>query len=318
MDLVKEKKLLYVDAIMDIAKNNPNTEQKNEILQDLLERYYKYCYDNKVNSYDSDTYERGLGKLENYSYIIESEPEVFSVSTEKTMEAVEHLKQAQQDGTGITEEEAIILLDWSVQKARNYLAEDSIYGIKNDSLTGACGIAQMLTLVPFLEIGVKTTINNAYNFEKEVGKHAFGTVTLPIEKDGKVEDTQYLIDASYRQFFTTARCNYGRYYNLNRNSGPDPGYYVKDFQNGENIAKEILKKGYTKLTDDALKMYGGSFIASKLNIDTKNNTDYKNADVVFLRNVINNKQLELDYDDEEIKEYSKIVGFPSKNNKVKG
>lgn len=318
MDIVKEKKLLYVDTIMDIAKNSPDTLEKSKTLSGLLEKYYKYCYDNNIPNFDSEVYDRGFNELENYSYIIESEPEVFKVSEEETMEALKHLEEAMKTGNGITEEEAEILLDWSVQKTRKYLDETSNYSIKNDSLTGACGTAQMLTLVPFQDIGIKATANNTYNFGEKVGHHAFGTVILPIEENGNVVEKQYLVDASFRQFFTTARCNYGRYYDLERLSGPDPGYYVNKFPNGEEIAKEILKRGYTELTNEVLIMYGGSFLASRLNIDTKDTIDIYDIDLLALKDSIINVQVpvELNYEREEIQEALKKVGFPSKENKL--
>ncbi len=319
MDIKKEKKLLYVDTIMDIAKGSPDTIEKSKTLSSLLEKYYKYCYDNGIPNFDSEVYDKGFGKLENYSYIIESEPEIFEVSEEKTIQALKHLEEAMKNGEGITEEEAEVLLDWSVQKTRKCLDETSDYGIKNDSLIGTCGVAQMHTLAPFQDIGIKITANNTYNFGENVGNHAFGTIVLPIEENGNVVEKQYLVDTSFRQFFTTAKCNYGRYYDLERLSGPDPGYYVNKFPNGESIAKDILKKGYTELTNEVLMVYGGSFLASRLNIDTKDTIDIYDIDLLALKDSIMTlqKPIELNYEREEIQEVLKKTGFPKAKSNLK-
>lgn len=315
MDVVREKKLLYVDAIMDIAKSKVDDKEKRNILSGLLAKYYKYCYDNGIENCDSEVYDKGFNDLGNYSYIFECRPDIFNVDEAKTLNAVNHLKEALENNRGISEEEAKQLLDWSVQKARTILDKDCYFGIMEDSLEGLCGISQMLTLAPFLEIGAKVTINNAYKFGDKVGNHAFGTVSFPIEKEGRIIEKQYLIDASYRQFFTTARCNYGRYYDLNKTSGPDAGYYVNRFPNGDVVAKQILEKGYTELTDEALEMYGGSFLMSRLNINTKDDSVSINTEI--LREIVNTKQVELDFDKDEIKEYSKVISFPSKSSKAK-
>lgn len=313
MNVVEEKKTLYIDTIMNVAKSNYDSKKKSEDLAELLSRYYKFCYDNKIKAYDSV-----LGELENISYIVDSEPILFDVDEEKTTEAVEHLKEALNNGGGITEEEARLLLDWSIQKTRKILSEKSEVGIDKDSLNGLCGYCQMLTLTPFQDIGVKTTVNNAYKFGQHVHSHAFGTVTLPIEENGTVTDKDYLLDASYRQFFTTLRCNEGRYYDLNYKSSPDCGYYLINYLNGKDVANEILKNGYIELTDDALKKYATAFVATKLNIDTKDTLgQVLNTDLSTLKNTIQNNQTELDFDRDEIKEELKIIEFPNKQNKTK-
>lgn len=318
MDLIEEKKLLYVDAIMDIAKNNPDTIEKSKTLSELLEKYYKFCYDNNIQAYDTKVSEMGFGKLSEYSYIVESEPLIFEINQEQVSSAVQHLDDALKNGGGISTEEAKLLLDWSAQKTRKVLEEQNNVNIKQASLTSYCGYAQALTLVPFQELGVKTTVNNAYKFGEYVSSHAFGTVTLPIEENGNIVNKDYLLDASYRQFFTTARCNEGRYYDLNHRCSPDCGYYLVNYLDGKGIAEQILKNGYIELTDEVLKKYGTAFIATKLNIDTKNDlVQVLNTDASTIKNTIENNQVELDFTKDELKKELKVIEFPMKSSKTK-
>lgn len=95
--------------------------------------------------------------------------------------------------------------------------------------------------MPFENLGVKVTKNKAKDTFGYRFNHSFGPATLPIEENGEVTMKTYLIDPTYRQFFSSVRCNEGRYYTLEENTGlvanPDPGYFVKD----EKAARELLK-----------------------------------------------------------------------------
>ena len=193
-------------------------------------------------------------------------------------------------------------------------------GILNDSLTGACAYSQMLTLIAFIKAGIKNTVNNTSYFTEQGIRHAFGTITFPIEKDGSVIEKQYLVDVTYRQFFTTVRCNEGRYYSASipGEVGPDPGYYMINYYDGKEIARELLKKGYIELTPEVLKKYACSFIAGKLNINNKDQVYQiiKSANVEEFKRIIAEKQEDFDYDDDEIDKAFERVAFPSSSYKI--
>ena len=311
----------YLDTIMQMAKYRLDTEKNAEILAAWLTEYEKYCYENGIEAFNRIAYDKGIGELENLSYIIESKPEIFDVDEDAVREAWGHLMSVKDNGGGISEEEANILLDWSVQKARTILDRSSRHGgIMMDSLTGACGYAQMLTLIAFYKAGIKTTVNNASYFMERGGRHAFGTVTFPIEKNGVVENKQYLVDASYRQFFTTERCNFGRYYSVRNpgNVGPDAGYYMLKYLDGREVATEILKKGHIELTPEVLKKYAFSFMAERLNINNYNKIYQMigNIKVENLRRILDEKQEEFDFDEEDLDKAFEEVRFPSLNRKL--
>ena len=264
----KEDKIKrYANDILNYAKNNPDTEKNSKKIAKMLEKYYKYCYKNNIDSYKVSN---GIlfNDLQNLSYIIDSKPILLDLDEEKTKEAWNHLLNVLGSGGGISEEEANTLLSWSVGKAREVLGRGD-KNILTDSLTGACGYSQMLTLLAFTKAGVKTTINNTSYFSDYSGRHAFGTVTFPIEKDGKVKEKQYLIDATYRQFFTTSRCNEGRLFSLEDKGKIDAGYYMINYLEGKDIATEILKKGYIELTRDVLMKYANAFIAEGITLNNR-------------------------------------------------
>ena len=301
--------------IMYIVNNYPISEEKNNILSRLFEETHKYCYLHNLDFYKEYEKISNYNELVEASYIIESEPLIFEVDEEKTKNAYSHLKEVLENGGGISEEEAKCLIEWSIQKARIILNKSCHNGIKNASLSGCCGNSQMLTLSPFLKAGVETTINNVFLFGEGAGNHAFGTITLPILDNNKVVKKQYLLDATYRQFFTTIRANEGRFYVEIQNGlqcAPDSGYFMVNYLNGKEIANEILKKGYIELTDEVLKKYIGSFYAERLNrntIGTMYNM-YRSIDPKLLRNIIKNRQQDFDYDEEEIEEALEITNFP--------
>ena len=50
-----------------------------------------------------------------------------------------------------------------------------------------------------------------------------------IKNGEKIEEKTFLIDTTYRQFFTSIRCNEGMYLNKsNEINRPDPGFFVKN------------------------------------------------------------------------------------------
>ncbi len=108
----------------------------------------------------------------------------------------------------------------------------------------------------------------------------FGTVTFPYQDNERVIDKTYLIDSTYRQFFSTMRCNEGRYYteeeNTNLKVAPDPGYFVTD----KNFAKSLMKDGYIELTKENAKKYGEAFYKASISLkeldklNAKDNNDY--------------------------------------------
>ena len=239
-------------AIMDVYNEDMDNDKKHEVLSKLWTDYYKLS--EKYNIKLDFAYQLYLiGESE--SYIIDEEPKRFVIDEIRLDEAIDSLKK----GNDLTDEEIEIFLQASVMNARRGFATLGI-DIKNNSLNGFCELGQALSLMPLENIGLEVTKNSASESFDYPFNHAFGTVTFPYDGTTKT----YLIDTTYRQFFTTNRCNEGRYYQEEENTGlkvaPDPGYFVED----ENFARNLMRNGYIELTKETATKYGEAFNKAKI------------------------------------------------------
>ncbi len=98
--------------------------------------------------------------------------------------------------------------------------------------------------------------------------HTFMIVTLSTENG----NLQYLVDPTYRQFFTKDACNENNYILINNKyiTTPNPGYFIKE--EDKNKIQIFLINGYSILTDDIARIYGNSFYNTKVG---EENTTYK-------------------------------------------
>lgn len=223
-------------AIMDVYNEDMDNDKKHEVLSKLWTDYYKLS--DKYNIKLDFAYQLYLiGESE--SYIIDEEPKRFVIDESRLDEDIDSF----QKGNDLTDEEIEILLQASVMNARCGFETLGI-DIKNNSLNGFCELGQALSLMPLENIGLEVTKNSASESFDYPFNHAFGTVTFPYDGATKT----YLIDTTYRQFFTTNRCNEGRYYQEEENTGlkvaPDPGYFIED----EEFARNLMRNGYIELT----------------------------------------------------------------------
>ena len=308
-----EKQELLLKQINLLA--NSDIPNKHEKLSEVLTTYYKHCYDNNLKP-NIDIF--ALGPL---SYIIESEPIIFEVNENLASDAFIHLQEVLENNKngildGLNESEAKIILEWTIQNARKSLARDEV-DFKNASLTGYCGYAQSLTLLPLIEAGLDITINNTSLLPGTIFRHAFGTVKIPIKINNQIVIKQFLLDASYRQFFTTAECNPGRYYIHDYDAGPAAGYYVCEKEEGRIFATELLKNGYIELTEQNAKIYGDGFICETLNLDTLKTKDIITSlpGHLFIEAINNYQEIELNNDKEELENVGDIITPPGIYNK---
>ena len=293
----KLKKEAYLKTIYNLVEDK-ESERKLEI---VLNDYYLHCYYHGLDC----SFGRLLPLLDK-AYIIPSEPEITNISEEIVIPIVDKLK----DGLSITEEEADILLQYVVQNARNIMGKDC--DITSSSLLGKCGYGQALTMVPFEQIGVETTINNTVNFPNCNYLHAFGTVKIPIVGD---KSNQYLIDVTYRQFFSSVTACFGRYYvpymGIRAKNAPMHGYHMIRYPGGKEIASKLLKDGYIKLTPEVLKAYGTCFELQSLPFEyLQKKEEILNVDSSVYAKSLEN-QTELSYDYIDLMEIAYLTKLPS-------
>lgn len=160
----------------------------------------------------------------------------------------------------LSEKQAHRLLDFIVFFTREKLEYLLGGSIKDADLIGYCGFAQYLSLTSLLNINKEITINNISSFTNEkYFRHAFGTVNIPVKKGKSIIFKRYLIDVTYRQFFTKMLCFDSLYH--------DPGYFLTcKFRSKKNLrfVSELIRKGYVELTEDNLLIYVRGFLYSAI------------------------------------------------------
>ena len=253
MEILEE----ILNTIMDVYNESLPNDKKHQLLASLWTKYYKLS--EKLNIKLDEAYNLYLIG-ENESYIIYQEPERKNIDKEKLQQALSHYEDIKNNNynDGLDMDEITNFLDYSVENARKTF--DSLgLDVRTNSLNGFCELGQALTIMPLENLGLEVTKNTATTSFNYPFNHAFGTVTFPFKDHDRVVNKTYLIDATYRQFFSTMRCNEGRYYteeeNTNLKVAPDPGYFVTD----EIFAKDLMKDGYIELTKDNAKKYGEAF-----------------------------------------------------------
>jgi len=101
-----------------------------------------------------------------------------------------------------------------------------------------------------------------------LGGHAFNSVAIPIKEDyGHIYIINYLIDATYRQFFLRNEVSVSGRFVKDKRFGnkvaPLAGYWCINLPGGKAFAQNILKNGFVELTPENAKKYGDSFILEK-------------------------------------------------------
>jgi len=247
-----------LNEIIGVYSSELSNNEKYSRVTLLWEKYYELK--NSLNVELDDDYNLLL-MFENECYKIDVKPINNVPDKELVVQSLKRLEEAKNDNIGIDEKDAKIILDYVLYYVRRnftYLGID----INKNSMNGFCELAQSLSMRPFEELGLKVTKNLAEDDFGYIEHHAFGTVTIPINDNDKVVEQTYLIDPTYRQFFTSTRCHEGMYYikdkDTDKYKAPDPGYFVENIE----FARELMSKGYIELNEENAKVYGSSFSKS--------------------------------------------------------
>lgn len=263
-------------GIMEVYNQDLPNDKKHQVLSDLWTKYYKLSEKTGIKlDFAYQLYLIG----ESESYIINQEPERFIVNKEELNKAISDLE----NNKDLTLDEIDTLLQASVENARSSFANLGI-DVKTNSLNGFCELGQALSLMSLESLGLKVTKNTAKESFGYPFNHAFGTVTFPYN-GGEIT---YLIDSTYRQFFTTNRCNEGRYHQEEENTklkvAPDPGYFIED----EFFARNLMRNGYVLLTKENATKYGEAFYKASLPLEKQENLN--NSNINYYQNIISSKE----------------------------
>lgn len=274
-------------CIMDVYNEDLSNDEKYSKVSLLWTKYYKLS---SVLGIQLDFAYQLYLMCENECYKINQEPVLKEIDRDYLCYSIQHLKEVLHNRSlgikdGISRAEALCLLNFVVNHVRNCFSSLGI-NLSRSSLNGFCELGQALSIMPFEKLGLQVTKNTASDAFKYPFNHAFGTVWFPILEDGEMIDERYLVDTTYRQFFSSVRCNEGRYYTLEENTGvianPDPGYYVKN----ENFARTLMRDGYVLLNKENANFYGEAFYLSSLNLENKKMFDDRDFD--YFDSILNN------------------------------
>lgn len=297
-----------IDEIISANNNIEDKELKHLTLSTLWTKYYKLSSAlNSVSKNANDIYMM----TENDSYIIEQSPKYIRPNEEEVIIALNKLEQVIKDNSeelkkGILESEVNVILDWIVYNTRNNFKSLGI-NLETNSLNGYCELGQILSILPLEKLGLQVTKNKASCSLGYNQKHYFGTVTFPLLINNEILLKTYLIDTTYRQFFTTIRCNEGRYYtkdeNTNNDAKPDPGYFVDNIL----FSKKLMLNGYVELNKLNAEYYGKPFYLSTLNKE-----DVKNyININFYDNIISDNINSYAISEEDLEQLN--IDFPVSN-----
>lgn len=269
-----------LDELVVTYKSRMDNDKKYKIVTKLWTDYYKLS--NKLSIDLDEAYQLHL-MCESMCYKIDEEPVILNIDDDFVKEIINKLKI---DGA-ISKDEAFVLLNYVVSYTRNYFSNLGI-NVKHHSLNGFCELGQYLTIKPFEMLGLKVTKNTCKDSFGYKFHHTFGTISIPIKDEDKINNSVFLVDTTYRQFFTSVNCNEGRYYTLHESideiANPDPGYFVED----NDFSRSLLRDGYVELTDDSAYLYGIGFYLTKFSKDDVLSAK-NDCDIDFYSNIMNSK-----------------------------
>lgn len=231
----------------ELIKSGASIENIREAMNSVY-RFYRKELTGEVRL--SDPRLLKLFKLErlmkNMYLPIDSEPIFDSTSEIKFPEVVD------------SEEKCHEALKAIVHDARMYLSEKS--DLKVDTLESRCPSGSMAVSEACKKYGVR---DKDYGLDMNLGPglfHCFNIVTFNVNG----EEKKYLVDCTYRQFFTYQHSFVERI-GIPYNSGSSIGTFMMMDEGRKKIAENILKNGYIEFTDEVCEAYLGGFVFSGRN-----------------------------------------------------
>lgn len=191
-------------------------------------------------------------------FIMKSTPKTVDIDSK----VIKEIEKKVESNTPLSIEEVNLFLDNICYLTRCKFTSD----FENYSFEFKCDTAQAIITYYLNDLGVETHPCMTQNvITNDIVGHSFLVARLNVM--GML--IPYLIDPTYRQFFTSEKNNY-----LTNNSmiirTPDPGYFIKDEDKEE--VERLLIDGYHILDENMARIYGDSFYNTKTGYTTK---DYK-------------------------------------------
>ena len=151
-------------------------------------------------------------------------------------------------------------------------------GLENDSLEKRCIISSSYVRNFCIDLNIDYV---SFNVSQDLTKgyyHCFTIIKFPL-KNGEVK--KYLVDCTYRQFFTKSDSFIERIEVMRGLAkGASIGAYMTMTEDRKRIAEELLKNGFIEATPENLKAYFDAIIfsARDKHFYKSNGLDYMNPD----------------------------------------
>lgn len=188
-------------------------------------------------------------------FILHTKPRLSSISEEEITKIQPKLKE------GISESEIQTILDWIIYSVRRYLNTlEDIFTSPLEQYDQLC-TDKVTSLVH--QLGLEVGTFNFNNVKDCLVDHIANIVYIKCNNGTLIEDRIYLVDCTYRKFFTTDKCNINRYTN---DAAPDLGLYVSVENYKKFLAEELISNGYIELTDSSAKLIMEAYILASRNL----------------------------------------------------
>jgi len=125
--------------------------------------------------------------------------------------------------------------------------------------------------------------------------------------EDKIVNKRFLIDCTYRQFFTMQYNVIARY--LHSNPDPAAGFFIVQNRDLIEFAKKLLKDGFVEADLENLNKYIKPFFSRSISINDISKIDEKFNELDII-DILENKQEEFDYTEEEFDAWGCNLNFP--------
>ena len=222
-----------------------------------------------------------------YEFLISISPSIYNYKKEKMNSSYKLIKQALKRIEKEFQEEYIISsspiiresqneLDQIIEETRQYLYEENAYYDEDKksivsyeqlmntlSFVNQCGKASRKVKELCNKRGIKCRVVTIYpGYDKEAklyGQTGFHSFNI-----AKYKGEYYIIDCTYRQFFSIAGNHFERV-GIVDSSGCKSGFFATQDKTRKKQAEELIEKGYIKIQVETLKQYLDPFTLSYRN-----------------------------------------------------
>lgn len=188
-------------------------------------------------------------------FIMKSTPKTVNIDSK----VITELERKIESNTPLSEEELNLFLDNICYLTRCKFTDD----FDNFSFEFKCDKAQAIITYYLNDLGVETHPCMTQNvITNDIEGHSFTVARFNV--NGTL--TPYLIDPTYRQFFTNEKSEFLSHNGMILKT-PSPGYFIKEKDKPE--VEKLLIDGYHILDENMARTYGDSFYNTKTGYTTK-------------------------------------------------